>query len=198
MIELRLNIDDFAHLAERLNSAVDQVPYALSRTMNDAVFETRRRLVQDTWPRSVTQRKANFPNAIIEVKRSTKTDLEVAIRAKNDRGHLAAHAYGGEKRAAKGNLAIPNKSWVRYTSSGVSKPMLPAAIIASTPKRALRILPQGIFVGEHGRLNLRYTFKKMATIKPDVPFERDFASSMSAEIDRIFPWRLAEAMASRR
>jgi hypothetical protein len=77
--------------------------------------------------------------------------------------------------------------------------MRPKELVESTPKRALRIIPgKGIFVGKGGRLNLRYSFKPSATIRPDVPFEQDFRRYMIDKIEEQFPIRLGEAMRTRR
>lgn len=200
MIQINLDIKEFARRAEQLKSAVDQVPYALSRAMNDAAFVTRKMLVEGTWQRSVTQRNPNFPRAVIGVKRSTKTDLEVRIEENRpNSGHLFLHASGGTKTSQRGrNLAIPLATWVTYTSRGVAKRQLPKAIIANTPPRALRITPTGIFVGEHGRLRLRYSLKPTAKMRADVPFYQDFDRIMRSEINKAFPIRLQEAMRTRR
>ena len=201
MIEIKLELSQFADAAKRMGAAVDQVPFALSRALNDAAIHTRERLIHSTWPEHVKQRRSNFPGAVLRVERSNKIDLTVAIRDISDRGqgHLYQHAYGGTKVPRGQHLAIPLASWVKYTASGISKRMRPKAIVEDTPKRALRIIPnKGIFVGKGGRLHLRYSFKPTATIRADVPFEQDFRRYMIDKIDEQFPIRLGEAMRTRR
>lgn len=201
MIEIKLDLSQFADAAKRMGAAVDQVPYALSRAMNDAAFYARERLIHSTWPEHVTQRRSNFPGAVLRVERSNKIDLTVKIVDTSDKGqgHLYQHAYGGTKVPRGKHLAIPLASWVKYTASGVAKRMQPKAIVADTPKRALRIIPgKGIFVGQGGRLNLRYSFKTSARINADVPFETDFRRYMTDKIEEQFPMRLGEAVRTRR
>jgi len=200
MIEIKLDLSQFADAAKRMGAAVDQVPYALSRALNDAAFVTRKKLIEQTWPGAVKQRKGSFPGSVLRVERSDKVNLTASIYdSSGNRGHLFEHAYGGTKRPLRQHLSIPNAAWVKYTASGVSSRQRPKNLIASTSKRALRIIPgKGIFVGKGGRLNLRYSFKASAQIRQDVPFVVDFARSMTDTVSTQFPIRLGEAMRTRR
>jgi hypothetical protein len=195
MIDLKLDLRDFTRAADRLAARIDQVPYALARAMNDAARETRKRLISETWPRHVTQRNTGFIRASLQTEWASKYNLTVSIYDKLNHGNLALHATGGTRTARGGRLAIP-QGMIRRTSRGVSKAQTPGAIIARTPKRALRITPTGIFIGEHGRLRLAYKLQPSAQIKKDVPFKADFRKFFREEIDRAFPIRLAEAMRS--
>ena len=204
MISLQISMKDFERKARELSAAVDQVPFALAQAMNDALKATRKQIVTETWPQHVQMRNTQFLNAALHMNFATKYSLTVMLSNQGgavppSRGNLAAHAEGGTKLPTHGgNLAIPLKSWVRYGAHGVNKAMLPANIIRTTPRRALRITKDGIFVGEGGRLHLRYSFKPSAQIKPDVPFHDDFARFMTEEMKLAFPRRLADAMATRR
>jgi hypothetical protein len=86
MIEIKLDLSQFADAAKRMGAAVDQTPYALSRALNDAAFATRERLIHSTWPEHVKQRRSNFPGAVLRVERSNKIDLTVTIRDVSDKG----------------------------------------------------------------------------------------------------------------
>jgi hypothetical protein len=143
------------------------------------------------------QRNAGFIRASLQTEWATKYNLTVSIYDKLDHGNLALHATGGTRTARGGRLAIP-QGMIRRTSRGVSKSQTPGAIIARTPKRALRVTSTGIFVGEHGRLRLAYKLQPSVNIKPDVPFKRDFTRFMREEIAKAFPVRLAEAMRTAR
>ena len=70
-------------------------------------------------------------------------------------------------------------------------------MIARTPKRALRITRKGIFVGENGRLKLKYVFAPAAQISKDVPFYEDFERVMRQEIAAAFPGAMKRAMQTR-
>jgi hypothetical protein len=193
LIDLKLDLRDFTRAADRLAARIDQVPFALARAMNDAARETRKRLISETWPQHVTQRNSYFIRASLRTEWASKYNLTVSIYDALGRGHLELHADGGTRTARGGRLAIP-QDIIRRTSRGVSKSQTPRAIIARTPKRALRITPTGIFVGEHGRLRMAYKLQPSIQMKADVPFKQDFVRFMREEIDKAFPVRLAEAM----
>lgn len=197
-VELEIDTRAFERKARELGAAVDQVPYALSRAMNDAAFKTRQRLIDETWPQSVNVRNKSFLRAALHVEPSTKHNLEVHVVDQLGRGNLWEHAHGALVRGKGKNVAISIDANVRRGPRGVAKAQRPGALIANTPHRALRITPSGIFVGRHGRLHLMYKLQPTATIKPDVAFVEDFKQFMCEAIETAFPIRLAEAMATRR
>lgn len=200
MFELKLDLFDFERKAHQIGGAIDQVPFALSRSLNQAADNARTLLVQDTWPRSVTVRNRGFLRWALHIVYSTKTQLSVEINDERaqGRGHLALHAKGGTKRA-RNRLAIPPQGTVTRTSSGVRRSQRPAAIIAKTPKRALRITPRGIFVGVRGQgLTLKYLFRRSVEQPADVPFEDAFRDAIRRDAAASFPAEMKKAMLTRR
>jgi hypothetical protein len=197
VIEIKFGVEQFARKAVQLGAAMDQLPFALSRSLNAAVTNARTVLVRKTWPESVQQRNVNFISAALRTNFSTKRNLRVEIYDRMGRAHLALHAHGGTKLSRK-RLAIPQKGRIVFTSQGPRKSQTPKAIVANTPKRALRITSKGIFVGQGGRLNLMYSFAPSAQIRADVPFEEDFAATMRVELRTSFPAAMASAMKGRR
>src|SRR4051812_11825463 len=117
MIDLELDMSDFQRAAMNMGGAVDQVPFALSVALNEAAQATRRHLVAETWPRSVTVRNSNFMRVALRTEFSDKRNLTVSIYDSLGRAHLKAHSEGGMK-LARGHLAIPT-SRVRRGASGV-------------------------------------------------------------------------------
>lgn len=200
MFLIELDLSQFDKAAEEWGRYADQLPFALSKTLNDAAFKTRQVLVTSTWPKAVEVHNANFISAALRVIPSTKTNLSVVIYDQLLRGNLALHAKGGVKTPRRArHLAIPLKGWARRTAHGVSKSQTIDAIIANTPKRALRIIPdKGIFVGEGGRLHLRYSFKTSAQQPRDVEFYRDFEYTMTQSMRTGFVDAMNEAIATRR
>jgi hypothetical protein len=196
MIELNLQYDDFDRMRRRASAAVDQMPFALSVAMNNAAFNTRRSLIAETWPQHVQQRNPRFLSAALRVNKANKNNLRVEIYDTLGRAHLGLHAHGGTKYPRGTNLAVPQPA-IAFTSHGPRKSQTPKAIIANTPKRALRITRRGIFVGKGGRLYSQYAFAREAQIKPDVPFAQDFARSMSEQVRTSFPDAMARAMKGR-
>jgi hypothetical protein len=197
MFELRLDLTAFERQARQFGDALDQVPYGMSLALNRAATNTRQALVQDTWPGHVKQRNSGFIGRALRTQFATKHDLRIEIYDALGRAHLKLHDAGGTKRA-RGRLAIPPAGAVTRTSTGVRKNQRPRAIIASTPARALRITPKGIFIGKGGRLQLMYAFKTTAAQPADVPFTDDFRDTMTVELRTSFPAAMARAMRSRR
>jgi hypothetical protein len=197
MFNLQFNTVDLERVAKRLNGAMDQVPFALSLALNQAVRETKQYLVEETWPQHVTQRNARFINSALDYTTCHKDLLRVEIFDKLGRAHLELHDKGGTK-IGKRRLAIPPQGSVTRTSSGVRKSQRPAAIIASTPRRALRITATGIFVGKGGRLHLKFSLLPNAKQPADVPFAEDFRFMMTKLVAASFPAKMAKAMSTRR
>jgi hypothetical protein len=200
MLDLRFDASAFERETRRIDGAFDQIPFALSRSLNGAVNDARAVLVQDTWPQHVTVRNRSFLGAMLRIVYSKKDDLRVEINdlKAQGRGHLALHASGGTRVAFRGRLAIPPKGTVTRTASGVRKSQRPAAIIAQTPKRALRITAGGIFVGIKGKLTLKYLLRRSVQQPADVPFQEAFDDAMIHAVRSDFARQMKQAMQSRR
>jgi hypothetical protein len=197
MLELRFNTFDFEMRARELDAAIDQVPYALALTLNRAAQNTRRVLIESTWPTHVQQRNSSFIGRALRTKWATKTNLVVEIYDDLGRAHLKLHARGGA-RVPRSRFAIAPDANALRKAHGIPKSQRPKAIIAKTPKRALRITSKGIFVGEGGRLHLKYAFKQSTDQPRDVPFYDDFRSTMAIELRTSFAAAMARAMKGRR
>lgn len=197
VIELNFRIDKFEAKAAEIGGALDQVPFALSLALNDAARAARQVLVQETWPKHVTQRNSAFIGRALRTVFATKHSLRVEIYDDLNRGHLALHATGGTKEARK-RFAIPVKGRIARTAHGVRSDQTPTAIIANRSKRDVRITPRGIFVAEGGKLHLMYAFAAKVFQPKDVPFEEDFATAVVNEVRTSFPEAMKRAMATRR
>lgn len=197
-MQITFNFDDFLAKAADLGAAADQVPFAVSKAFNTALTNTRRVLTENTWPSAVEVHNKSFLTAALRVSYSNKTDLRGSIYDTLHRANLAGHAYGDTKTPRGTHLAIPPKGLFPRGSSGIAKGNRPRALIAKTPKRALRITPKGIFIGEGGRLHLQYAFKSSANQPADVKFEDDFKTAMLNEVRTSFPKAMAQAMQTRK
>lgn len=198
MFDLKFDFTEFEARAKALDAAHDQVPFALSLALNNAVTNARQVLISDTWPQHVTVRNVGFIGWALRRLFATKQNLRVEIydQSPDQRGHLALHAFGGTK-TAKGHLAIPPEGTVVRGPRGIRKSQTPTAIIANTPKRALRITAKGIFVGAGGRLNLKYLFRRSVQQPADVPFEEAFQDAIARDVRASFPAAMARAMKPR-
>jgi hypothetical protein len=198
---MKLDLDHWKAIADDLFASADQVPFALSQAMNTAAFETRTYLIEMTWPAHVEVRNPNFIRQL-NVDRANKGGLTVVIHDRRTKGraHLSLHDTGGTK-GAEGRLAIPpsgSEADAARGAKGVPRNLRPKAIIAATPSRALRITPQGIFIGRGGRLHMAYNFQPNAQQPADVPFGEDFVQVMGEAMERLFPAAIGNAMRSRR
>jgi hypothetical protein len=198
MLELKLDLSQFERRSTEMDAQIRQLPFALSKSLNEAAKQTRKYLVDELWPSHVAVRNSGFLNAALTTNFSTKQDLTVQITNDRipDRGHLPLHDEGGTKIARR-RLAIPSMN-IRRGAHGPVASQTPKAIIANTPKRALRVTARGILVGKGGKLKLMYTFTPSARIKQDVPFSETFADRMTRGLRKAFPLAMAKAMMPRR
>jgi hypothetical protein len=194
---IKFDFSDFGRKAVELSAAADQVPFALSRALNQSAEDAQTVLIVQTWPKSVRMRNSTFMRAALRRINSTKHNLTVEVYDQLHRASLQKHARGGTKTAKGSHLAIPS-SEIPIGSHGVTKSNRPAALIARTPKRALRITPRGIYVGKGGRLHLKYALRRSVPIPADVPFEADFRTAMINGMRTAFPYWLRVAMRTRR
>lgn len=194
---VKFDYSDFLRKADELSAAADQVPYALARALNQAAEDAQTVLIVSTWPKSVHVRNTSFMRAALRRIYATKGNLTVEIYDSLHRAQLQKHAIGGTKSAKGGHLTIPS-SEIPIGSHGVSKSNRAAALIARTPKRALRITNRGIYVGKGGRLQLKYALRRSVPIPADVPFESDFQTAMRDGMRTAFPYWIARAMKTRR
>jgi len=198
-LEIHIDMHEIEEAARNMGAAIDQIPYAMANTLNDAAFNTRRVLVEQTWPESVNVFNRNFLSSVLRVEKATKANLSVSIvESRETTTPLKAHAEGGEK-VAKSRFAVPMPSYRegKRTSQGLRRTARAREVIARTPKRALRITQRGIFVGESGKLRLIFTFRSRVRVPADVPFYRDFEDTMSADINAGLLPSLERAMATR-
>jgi hypothetical protein len=192
MVEIIFDMSAFEKEAKALGGALEQVPFALSKALNRAALETRSALITDTWPSHVHVRNPGFLGAALRTNFSSKNNLQVEIYDRLGRASLVLHNEGGTKTPRGSNFAIP--IGVQRGARGVPKGQRPQAIIAKTPKRALRITNKGIFIGADGVLHLVYAFSPSTNQPADVPFDKDFARYLSKAVESSFPEALLYAM----
>lgn len=191
---LAFDFSAFDDAVAGIDGVADQLPFAISRSLNAAVRTTENRLADETWPKHVTVRNRGFLKAALKPELSNKRDLRVALVDTLGRASLKKHAVGGVKEA-RGNFAIPT-SRVRRGAKGVVDSQRPANL-----KRKVVIgglIFQATGRGKNQRLNLMFKLQRSTTIKPDVPFYADFRRFMREEVEREFPKALIGAMRTAR
>ena len=197
--EVSIDASAFEEMAKRLDGSIDQLPFALSKTLNDAAFAARTVLVQSTWPRHVQQRNASFIGASLRVERATKGNLTAGVYDQlGNRGHLLELARGGTVTPTRSRVfAIPVSSDIRRGARGVRQQDRPRNLVSNN-RRAVRVTSKGIFIGKGGRLQMVYAFKPSVTIPKRVPFYSDFSEVIVREMAANFASNVAYAMATRK
>jgi hypothetical protein len=193
MFEIQIDAKPFEDMVERMGAAMEQMPFALSRALNDAATNAKQVLVNETWPSHVTERNKGFINWALQIERSTKYNLTVAIYDRSEgRGHLMLHAEGGT-RTGRGRLAIPTAAVTRG-AHGVRANQKPATMTQKV------VTPNAIYQRQNRgkKLVKMYTLKATVQQPADVPFEQDFETAMRESVTANFPQRMREAMASAR
>jgi hypothetical protein len=197
---LVFDLSDVKRLADELGVARDQIPFAMSKTLNDAIFATRGVLTKETWPQHVTQRNPRFPSAVLHVQTSSKSNLTASIdETEVKAASLKDHAEGGVRKPTKAkDFAIP-LPWYKalyQTQSGLRSGRRAQDIIG---KKTTRIVAgKGIFVLYQGRMRLAFHLVPSVTMHKDVPFNEDFQKVMEYAINRELPAALEYAMKTRR
>lgn len=194
--QLSIDATPFIQRAREIGEhAIRQLPFALATMLNDSAFNTRRVLVEHTWPGHVNVRNKAFISASLRVDKATKQRLRVEIYDILERGKLYYHAKGGLVRPYSSKVfAIPIPGHVRRTARGVAQRDKPRNLVLN--RRSVRVTKRGIFVGKHGRLNMIYSFKPAIAQPKDVPFFEDFQYSMRAECRTSFARHLNRALAT--
>ena len=201
MFVLTLDFKQFQDKARQLGVfADDQLPFAISKTLNDSAFDARREVVNVVWPAHMKVYNQSFINAAMRVETATKGNLSVSLYDTLHRASLGLHAQGGTK-GAKGQLALPNWQLINRTSAGAKprprqlnlKPHMAKGHLVPS----MQVIPgKGIFIGEGGRLRLAYAFKPSASLKKDFPFYETFKAKIEAGCTLHYPPNVANAIAT--
>lgn len=195
MIDLQLDMREFERAARSMGAAIDQVPFALSRALNDAAQVARREIVDVVWPRSVTARNRQFMGWIMRTDFSDKNNLKVRLYNREPREFLPQQAEGGTKRPHRGQqIAIPGTVVKRARGrSGVPANLKPR-MIPNSFRRGNAIFQR---VGKD-RLQLMYNLEGQAHIPKRFPAHETWDRVMRSEVMRAFGPRMQAAMRTRR
>lgn len=194
MFKFELDVSDLLKKAEQWGAAAEQVPFALSRALNDAVTDAREHLVTQTWPRHVNVRNAAFIGWALRINYSTKYDLTAEIYDQTKGNvHLALHDKGGVKTTTQGRFVIPTSN-VTMTSHGVRQSQKPVNLKNKVVIGNSIYQRQGS--GKNKYLVKMFTIVRQVNQPADVPFTEDFQSVIRAKVDAYFLPRLLQAVAT--
>lgn len=192
-----MDMHQFARAADHFGRVAEkQLPFAIMRTINGALFDARREIVPGTFNDAFDMHNRSFPRAAIRVDKASKASLEGSLFDHLGRASLGLHAQGGTKTAGGGNLAIPTRRIRKFRGTrGIRKSKRPRAF---TNPETIRVTESGIFKGEGGRLVPLYFFSPTADIAPEFRFYQDFEREVERHFGRHFVANLQKAIASAR
>lgn len=197
MITLQFDLSAFKTKARQMGVfADDQLPYAISRTLNDTMLrDVRPQIIGPTWASAFKVRNKGLPRASMRAELSTKTRWQAGVYDALHKANLGVHAAGGARPKPGPRLAIPNQHGRVQLYARGRKPWA-RQVPKMVPKRALRVTPRGIFVGEGGRLHAVYWFRAAAKLPKRFQFHRDFQRSTERGLAARFPGHLQAAVDS--
>lgn len=199
MAENFIHIDskDLATAAAALGVTLDQIPYAISVTLNEAAKDTRMLLANDTWPRHVKVRNPGFMRSTLHTLWASKTHPTVTIYDSKQRVPLGMYAEGrGTIAARSGSLAVPSSTNVApyKTARGVPSGLRPRALLNSY--RRGDVIFQRQKVGKKSRLALMYVLAASVKVRRHIPFYQDFEKFMTDRIADNLPGAVEKAMST--
>ena len=182
-----------------------QLPFAFSRTLNDAMFAVRKHVVEKTYPRSFDVRDQRFFNSIMTIDKSnyrTSAGLSVALRDKKKIEYLQVFTKGGTKRPrGGGHLAVPSdliKS--KRTAKGIRESRRPRAVTASpkgfrgTTKFGAPVIYERKYLRKRYPLRVAYYLATSGKIKKQFPFYRDAERITRQVLPKLFAKNFAHAV----
>lgn len=195
MIDVQFKYADFDRAARSMGQAVDQVPFALSQSLNRAATAARKEVVDVAWPAGKTIRNRGFMGWLMRTEFSTKANLRVKVYNREPRAFVPLHAEGGSKRPTRGGLlAIPGTIVKRARGShGVPANLKPRNLRGAFRKGNAIFQRDG-----RNRLQLMYVLKGSAQIRKDFAAHETFEAVMRSEVSRQFPIAMQAAMKTRR
>jgi len=198
MVTVAFELSEFRKKARQVGVfADDQLPYAISRTLNDTMFQdTRRHIIGPTWQQAFTVRNRGLASASMRVEKSSKSKLQAGVFDALGKANLGVHASGGARPKPSAQLAIPNQGGKVKLHGRGRKPWA-RQVPGLVAPRALRVIKgKGIFVGQGGRLHAWYWFRGQAQLKKRFQFDRDFQRVSERGINQRFPGHIRQAVAS--
>lgn len=201
MFEIVFDLSDLERYAEQLPVMVkDQIPYAISLALNEAVFNARDAEI-NMWPSYVEQRSANFPRVALHVVEATKDNLEAMLIDTLHRANLLQHADGGiEKPLQAARLAIPLSGKVQMTAHGPRSDQKPINLKDSFVVDRGRgpVIYARTGRGKYKKIGAMYVIRDQATIKKDIPLRETFADTVREDLMRNLAAAMVKACLTRR
>ncbi len=166
------NIREFERKLIRLQR--QQVPFALSKAMNNTMFDVRRFEVGVTYPKAFAVKSPSFFRAIMRVDEATKINLVARLTDKSPGGrdYLQRHTEGGTKTPRGSNIAIPAQVR-RRARGGVLNSKRPNKLLSDPKVFKGMIRGKPAIMRRMGRAKSR-SIKVLYLLRPSVPIKKSF------------------------
>ena len=153
----------------------DQVPFVTMQALNDTAFDIRRRIVESTWPNSITMRNKVFPGRVFRVQqKATKALLEAIVGEDGKYEFIERLAAGGTKRPRGNWLAVPVGDPRRTKAGGIASSYKPRMLKGSFIREMKNSKGKVILTrNRDGTATVRYLLIKQAEIHSMFRFEQD-------------------------
>ena len=193
MINLNISSDIDAAIAEVGNFFRRQIPFATSIAINNTIYDVRRDVIEDSWPKAFKVRNKALPRRLFKVvKKATKADLKALLSQDLDRGWVERQAKGGIKTGSQGGrVAIPTNPEPMRTSTGRIRASLKPARLTTTPGTYVIKKGAKTFIMQRSKRSTKLLYSVVASAKISKRFS--FDEDTVATTIRVFPgyWRLA-------
>lgn len=121
-----------------------QLPFAMSKALNDTAFRIRKQIVKKSWPRSVNVKARGFANAAFRVDKAGKRRLKASVYDRLGSRVFDRLIHGKPHFPYRGaHLAIPVARRTKLITAGGK--------LSAIGKRALTPGTKGIYEADFGR-----------------------------------------------
>jgi hypothetical protein len=156
----------------------EQLPFAVSKTLNDMAFAARKQIVGKTWPSDVTVRNTRFMSAILRVDKATKRNLTARLFDAKGRDYLERLTKGGVKTPRGRHLAIPGRDFEGRTSTGkIRKSHQPRNLLSGNKAYKVKTKSGTTMIlhrkSKKAPLKVAYILKPRASIRRQFSFYED-------------------------
>lgn len=176
MAQLQIQVDD-REVRQYLRKMPEQVPFAMSKAMNETAMDIRNHIVKSVWQTSVNVKQRYFAGRAFRVRWSQKRDLVAAVYADPSRVNPAG--IEAIKRVEEGIRHYPFRG--RYLAVPTFKALTPTGRVKKVAREALDETNRRTFVADRvGRgpaiwyRNPNGTLDMLFILKPSVPTPRVF------------------------
>lgn len=139
LVLMQINVTSNASTVAKALDAFgkNQMPFAMSQSLNDAAFAVRKDTIERGWPSDITMRNRTFMSAMLMPirgeNRATKRKLKAIVQnhpsGPRHRDYLQRLAVGGQKLPRGNNLAIPGRDMRLRVRGGVTKANRPRNLL---------------------------------------------------------------------